>query len=447
MRVLTKHRAFKSVVHPLGAKGVLDRSEESGVQRRVDDPSSAPPVGLHFGFLDRPTRSLSNSANLPLATDPASYRNLLLMDHARPANHSPDVWLTAAECAKQTQLTVRALRVYERYGLITPRRTEKKWRLYGVCEIERLNEIIILKQLGLPLSRIAQLLAKKPVDLAGILSLQATWLAGQRERLDRGLAMIAGLRAKIEGSGSLSLDELIRLAQKNTISQCTEDAIAWKLYEQARPRTAVRLAPALLRDYAGPYRVGRGALQGSIIGIEPTGRILELQCAGWPAIELVPEEKDKFFSKQMPFQIVFEREKTGQVCGLVLHQFGSEEPARRISQQEADASAKALAARIVHKTPFPNSEALVRKLIADAGDGTVDDTALSPQLAQVLRDQARGMKKEQAQLGRLKHLAFRGVGQDGSDVYDVVFQRGQQQWRLHLRADGKIDMVIAMPNP
>jgi DNA-binding transcriptional MerR regulator len=62
----------------------------------------------------------------------------------RPGN---DLWLTAAECASRTGLTVRALRVYERYDLIRPRRTASGWRLYGPAEITRLTEIIALKRL------------------------------------------------------------------------------------------------------------------------------------------------------------------------------------------------------------------------------------------------------------------------------------------------------------
>jgi DNA-binding transcriptional MerR regulator len=66
-----------------------------------------------------------------------------------------DVWLTAAECAQRIGLTVRALRLYEQHGLITPRRTVKNWRCYGAGEIARLNEVLTLKRLGLSLSRIA----------------------------------------------------------------------------------------------------------------------------------------------------------------------------------------------------------------------------------------------------------------------------------------------------
>ena len=38
-------------------------------------------------------------------------------------NEATTEWLTAAECAARTGLTVRALRVYENYGLITPGRS------------------------------------------------------------------------------------------------------------------------------------------------------------------------------------------------------------------------------------------------------------------------------------------------------------------------------------
>ena len=68
-------------------------------------------------------------------------------------------WLSAAECAKRIGITVRALRIYERHGLIAPRRTEKNWRLYGTDEIVRLTEVLALKRLGLSLSRITALLS------------------------------------------------------------------------------------------------------------------------------------------------------------------------------------------------------------------------------------------------------------------------------------------------
>src|SRR6516164_6848902 len=63
-------------------------------------------------------------------------------------------WLTAAECAARTGLTVRALRVYEREGLVSPARSEKGWRRYGPAEVARLNTVTTLKALGLTLEQI-----------------------------------------------------------------------------------------------------------------------------------------------------------------------------------------------------------------------------------------------------------------------------------------------------
>src|SRR4051794_30328463 len=66
-------------------------------------------------------------------------------------------WLTAAECATRTGLTVRALRVYENYGLIRPERSAAGWRRYGADELLKLNEISLLKVLGLTLNQIREL--------------------------------------------------------------------------------------------------------------------------------------------------------------------------------------------------------------------------------------------------------------------------------------------------
>jgi DNA-binding transcriptional MerR regulator len=66
-----------------------------------------------------------------------------------------DLGLTAAECAARTGLTVRALRVYEEYGLIAPGRTLSGWRCYGKRDLIRLNSISLLKSTGLTLAQIS----------------------------------------------------------------------------------------------------------------------------------------------------------------------------------------------------------------------------------------------------------------------------------------------------
>ena len=63
-------------------------------------------------------------------------------------------FLSPSETARRLGVGVRALRLYERRGLVRPGRTQAGWRVYGPNEIERLHQVLTLKSLGLSLSRI-----------------------------------------------------------------------------------------------------------------------------------------------------------------------------------------------------------------------------------------------------------------------------------------------------
>ena len=78
---------------------------------------------------------------------------------------------TATAVARRFGVSVKALRVYEREGLLKPARTVAGWRIYRQPELERLSAVLALKQLGLPLKRIGELL-KGEGDLAAALALQ-----------------------------------------------------------------------------------------------------------------------------------------------------------------------------------------------------------------------------------------------------------------------------------
>lgn len=67
--------------------------------------------------------------------------------------------LKVGELSKQTGLTVRALHHYDKLGLLSPSvRSEAGYRLYGPKDIQRLNHILALRQLDIPLEEIRQML-------------------------------------------------------------------------------------------------------------------------------------------------------------------------------------------------------------------------------------------------------------------------------------------------
>ena len=67
-------------------------------------------------------------------------------------------FLKPSAAAQRLGVSVKALRLYEQHGLITPGRTAAGWRAYGPDEMARAAEIVTLRTLGLSLAQIARVL-------------------------------------------------------------------------------------------------------------------------------------------------------------------------------------------------------------------------------------------------------------------------------------------------
>src|SRR5262245_65668702 len=94
------------------------------------------------------------------------------------------------EFARLAGVTVRALHHYDRLGLLKPSgRSEAGYRLYRDCDVARLEQIVVLKFLGLPLKQIGRLL-KRESPLGATLQLQQMVLAEKRQQLDAAIRAI-----------------------------------------------------------------------------------------------------------------------------------------------------------------------------------------------------------------------------------------------------------------
>jgi len=120
---------------------------------------------------------------------------------------------SAAECARLTGLTVRALRVYERYGLLKPVKSAKGWRLYGPEELQRINVIVTLKTFGMTLKQIRSLLATTPPPLAHVLDLQLRVCRDRRDEAQHAFELTQIALEAVESGQSLTLDELCNLTR------------------------------------------------------------------------------------------------------------------------------------------------------------------------------------------------------------------------------------------
>ncbi len=159
-------------------------------------------------------------------------------------------FLNPGETARRLGVSVRALRLYERRGLVRPRRTRAGWRVYGPDEIERLHQVLTLKSIGLPLARIGQLLGGRSADLPALLALQEDVLTARITDLERARRSVRAARVKVSRDRRLGLDDLIDLVRETTMSTIDEARLAASAHQVLREA----IDPALPGLYRGKVR-------------------------------------------------------------------------------------------------------------------------------------------------------------------------------------------------
>src|ERR1700761_9533980 len=143
-----------------------------------------------------------------------------------------------SDFAEKAGVTVRTLHHYDRLGLLKPSgRTEAGYRLYGERDFARLQQIVTLKFIGLPLRQIKELLDRKELDLQSALRLQRRLLVEKRLQVE------AAIQAIEEAEHSLKSDAAPDLAALKKIIEVMErqNSMEWtkKYYsEEAQARIA-----------------------------------------------------------------------------------------------------------------------------------------------------------------------------------------------------------------
>ncbi len=115
--------------------------------------------------------------------------------------------------SKLAQVSVKTLRYYDELGLLKPVEVDRftGYRYYSADQLHRLNRILALKDLGLSLEEIAQLLDEElsPAQLRGMLRLKQV---EARQRIEEEQARLARVEARlrqIEEEGKMPTYEVV----------------------------------------------------------------------------------------------------------------------------------------------------------------------------------------------------------------------------------------------
>jgi DNA-binding transcriptional MerR regulator len=115
------------------------------------------------------------------------------------------------QLARSTGLSVRTLHHYDDIGLLSPsHRTESGHRLYAEGDVVRLQQIVSLRSLGLPLEEIRTMLDRRGVSLAQVLTLHAARLREQIQMQQRLVARLDAVATRLRSDETVSAEELIQ---------------------------------------------------------------------------------------------------------------------------------------------------------------------------------------------------------------------------------------------
>jgi len=208
-------------------------------------------------------------------------------------------FLSPSSAARRLGVSVKALRIYEQRGLMTPARSEAGWRSYGPAEMQRAGEIVALRALGLSIAQVASVLEGESEGLEPALALHQAALEGDARRLANTIERVRGLRAKLDSGQRPTISELTRL-QPSTSGLSVEFELPWpwggELFQlndipplnyivgplgSGKTRLAMRLAQALPSAvFLGLERVTTADAKGSLAA-DPDLRLRVNRAIDW----------------------------------------------------------------------------------------------------------------------------------------------------------------------
>jgi hypothetical protein len=95
--------------------------------------------------------------------------------------------------------------------------------------------------------------------------------------------------------------------------------------------------------------------------------------------------------------------------------------------------------------PIANGEETLRRYIEGLGRGQPDYEHMTPEVANITRQQLAVDQAILARLGALRAVSFRGVTGLDSDIYIAQFANGSAEWRIGVR-NGMITKIALGPN-
>ena len=191
--------------------------------------------------------------------------------------------LQAQQFAELAGVTVRTLHHYDRMGLLRARRTEAGYRVYRESDLERLEQIVALKFVGLPLKRIKTLLDRDNLELAEALPRQRLVLEAKRKLIDRAIRAIQDAERTLatgQRPDAAALKKIIEVIEMQDNANWSERYYSQEAIEKLRARKwTPEMQAEMTRQWTELFREVEAALDE-----DPAGEKAQALAGRWGAL-------------------------------------------------------------------------------------------------------------------------------------------------------------------
>ncbi|MDF2520169.1 MAG: transcriptional regulator, MerR family protein [Clostridia bacterium] len=183
-------------------------------------------------------------------------------------------------------ISTRTLRYYDEIGILKPARINSSgYRLYGQAEVDRLQQILFYRELGVSLELIKEIVTAPSFDGALALREHRERLLEKREQLDRLIANVEKTIAVTEGRIKMSDKEKFEGFKKNLIEE-NEKKYGKEIREKYGEETVEKSNAKMMNMTQEEYDRATG------LANEITKTLAEAFATGNPAGELAQKAAD-----------------------------------------------------------------------------------------------------------------------------------------------------------
>ena len=126
---------------------------------------------------------------------------------------------TPKQLARISGVSVRTLHHYDQIGLLVPQRRDNGYRSYCAADVERLQQILLYRQMGLDLHAVGELLDARDYDPARALQQHLDALRSEHARLETLIATVEKTLATMKGDATMTDQERFEGLKAEAIAQ------------------------------------------------------------------------------------------------------------------------------------------------------------------------------------------------------------------------------------